>query len=189
MSCNWRNTAEQDGNRVHIGFGQDPGQAGKSQALHLGRALSGFTVTAAPESGDKLTRFGPFSSQCRAGNVKIRRGAWNEELFRVLEGFPDLAHDDEVDACSGALEMLNPQMNSWGIYEAARRRAEKLKHPEPVEECYVRVKAPAGIGAVQTKSNRHITAGLDGIVEMSEEDAACLIPAGWIKLPDGAATT
>jgi len=41
--------------------------------------------------GDKLTRFGPFSSQCRAGNVKIRRGAWNEELFRVLEGFPDLA--------------------------------------------------------------------------------------------------
>ncbi len=49
---------------------------------------------------DKLTRFGPFSSQCRAGNVKIRRGSWNEELFRVLEGFPDLAHDDEVDACS-----------------------------------------------------------------------------------------
>jgi hypothetical protein len=44
----------------------------------------------ARESGDKLTRFGPFSSQCRAGNVKIRRGAGNEELFRVLEGFPDL---------------------------------------------------------------------------------------------------
>ena len=66
-----------------------------------------------PESGDKLTRFGSFSSQCRAGNVKIRRESWNEELFRVLKGFPDLAHDDEVDACSGALEMLNPQMNSW----------------------------------------------------------------------------
>jgi len=73
-------------------------------------ALSGFIVTPAPESGDKLTRFGPFSSQCRVVNVKIRRGSWNEELFRVLEGFPDLAHDDEVDACSGALEMLNPQM-------------------------------------------------------------------------------
>jgi hypothetical protein len=58
--------------------------------------------------------------------VKIRRGAWNEELFRVLEGFPDLAHDDEVDACSGALERLNPQMESWGIYEAARRKAEQL---------------------------------------------------------------
>jgi predicted phage terminase large subunit-like protein len=85
-------TAEQDGKRVRIGFGHDPGQAGKSHALHLARALDGFTVTPAPESGDKLTRFGPFSSQCRAGNVKIRRGVWNEELLRVLDGFPDLAH-------------------------------------------------------------------------------------------------
>jgi len=82
-------------------------QAGKSQAQHLVRALSGFTVRPATESGNKLTRFGPFSTQCGAGNVKIRRGSWNEELFRILEGFPDLAHDDEVDACSGALEMLN----------------------------------------------------------------------------------
>ena len=129
-----RNTAEQDGPRVRIAFGQDPGQAGKSQALHLVRALDGFTATPAPESGDKLTRFGPFSSQCRAGNVKIRRGAWNEELFRVLEGFPELAHDDEVDACSGALEMLNPQMNGWGHYEFMRRKAQELKEqhtPEP----------------------------------------------------------
>ena len=74
--------------------------AGKSQAPQLVRVLSGFTVAAAPEGSDKLTRFGPFSSQCRAGNVKILPGSWNEELFRVLEGFPDLAHDDGVDACS-----------------------------------------------------------------------------------------
>ena len=59
--------------------------------------------------------------------MKIRRGSWNEELFRVLEGFPDLAHDDEVDACSGALEMLNPQMKDWGFYEATRRKAEQLR--------------------------------------------------------------
>ena len=117
-------TAGQDGNRVHIGFGQDPGQAGKSQAQHLVRALSAFTVTPGRESGDKLTRFGPFSSQCRAGNVNFLRGLWNEDLFRVLEGFPDLAHDDEVDACSGALEMLNPQMNGWGAFEALRQRVE-----------------------------------------------------------------
>ncbi len=133
------NTAAQDGKRVHIGFGKDPGQAGKSQALHLVRAFSGFTVTPAAESGDKLTRFGPFSSQCRAGNVKILRGPWNEDLFRVLEGFPDLAHDDEVDACSGALEMLNPNVNSWGAFEAARLKAEQLQaerqrnKPQPIQ--------------------------------------------------------
>ena len=70
----------------------------------------------------------------RVGNVEIRRGAWNEELCRVREGFPDLAHDDEVDACSGALEMLNPPMPSWGAYELARHLAEKAfaeQHPKP----------------------------------------------------------
>jgi len=100
------------------------------------RALSGFTVRAATESGDKLTRFGPFSSQCCAGNVKIRRGSWNEELFRVLEGFPDLAHDDEVDACSGALEMLNPEMPGRGLYELYREQAEaaaERSKPQPVQ--------------------------------------------------------
>jgi predicted phage terminase large subunit-like protein len=120
-------TASKDGKPVKIGFGQDPGQAGKTQALYLVRALSGFTVRPASESGDKLTRFGPFSSQCRAGNVKILRGPWNEDLCRVLEGFPDLAHDDEVDACSGALEMLNPQMKGYGIFELYRRQAEQLQ--------------------------------------------------------------
>jgi hypothetical protein len=102
------------------------------------RALSGFTVVSAQESGDKLTRFGPFSSQCRAGNVKILRGTWAEELFRVLEGFPDLAHDDEIDACSGALEMLNPHMKSWGSYEYMRQRAQAAqpgaKPPPPQTE-------------------------------------------------------
>ena len=56
---------------MHIGFGQDREQAGKSRAQHLVRTLGGFTVDPASESGDKLIRFGPFSSQCRAGNVKI----------------------------------------------------------------------------------------------------------------------
>ena len=68
--------------------------------------------------------------------MKIQRGSWNEELFRVLEGFPDLAHDDEVDACSGALEMLNPPMEGWGFFELQRQRAEEIMRrdkptPEP----------------------------------------------------------
>ena len=160
-----RNTAEQDGNRVRIGFGQDPGQAGKSQALHLVRALSAYTVRGASESGDKLTRFGPFSSQCRAGNVKIRRGAWNEELFRVLEGFPDLAHDDEVDACSGALEMLNPNSKDWGYIEWLREAAgekKKQRQPEPREPNYA-------IGSVQWEEKQKKRRAAD-LARAAEED-------------------
>jgi hypothetical protein len=51
----------------------------------------------------------------------------DEDLFRVLEGFPDLAHDDEVDACSGALEMLNPDMKGYGMFEFYHRQAEQLR--------------------------------------------------------------
>ena len=61
-------TAAQDGKRVRIGFGKDPGQAGKNQAPPGARAQR-FHRGPGAGSGDKLTRFGPFSSQCRAGNV------------------------------------------------------------------------------------------------------------------------
>jgi hypothetical protein len=58
------------------------------------------------------------------------------------------------------------------------------KPPEPI---HVRLKAPPRIGAVQTLSGRHITIGEDRIVEMSAEDANCLIPDGWIKLAEWSA--
>ncbi len=73
--------------------------AGKASRLAKSGTYAG-KIPKGAESGDKLTRF---SSQCRAGNLKILRGLWNEDLFRVLEGFADLAHDDEVDVTSGAL--------------------------------------------------------------------------------------
>ena len=58
--------------------------------------------------------------------MKVLRAPWNEDLFRVLEGFPELAHDDEVDACGGALEILNPDIKGYAIYELYRQKAEEL---------------------------------------------------------------
>lgn len=104
-------------------------------------------MTGYSESGDKLTRFGPFSSQCRAGNIKVARALWNEDLFRALEGFPDLAHDDEVDACSGALEMLNPPMKDWGLYEVTRQRSEELDTRKAGGGYSERVRMEAASGA------------------------------------------
>jgi len=73
---------------THIGMVADHRPARTGPFTSYARSAASAWISAR-ESGDKLTRFGPFSSQCRADNVKIRRGAWNEELFRVLEGFPD----------------------------------------------------------------------------------------------------
>ena len=104
-----RNMASQDGRDVTIGLPQDPGQAGKAQARSLTAMLAGHTVRARPESGAKPTRFGPFSAQCEAGNVRFLRGGWNDEFFDQLEGFPDAPHDDHADACSGAFNYLAEQ--------------------------------------------------------------------------------
>jgi predicted phage terminase large subunit-like protein len=100
-----KNTASLDGPSCSIGIPQDP-QAGKSQAQYLIRQLSGYDARARIERGEKPVRFSPFSAQCEAGNVKVLRALWNTALFDNLEAFPDAAHDDTADSCSGAFGML-----------------------------------------------------------------------------------
>jgi hypothetical protein len=46
----------------------------------------------------------------------------------------------------------------------------------------VRLRAPAGVGAVQTLSGRHLNVAANGTVEMSQSDAAPLLSAGWEKV-------
>lgn len=104
-----KNTALQDGFSVKIGIEQDPGQAGVSEADYLVRQLSGFPVYTNKVSKDKVTRALPVSSQCEANNVKMLIAKWNEEFFREAENFPEGAHDDQIDALSGAFNMMAEQ--------------------------------------------------------------------------------
>jgi hypothetical protein len=53
----------------------------------------------------------------------------------------DLAHDDEVDACSGALEILNPQMNSWGASKRFARRWRSCNRPNALGFAFARLMA------------------------------------------------
>lgn len=102
-------TASQDQARyglVRIGLNQDPGQAGKSQVAYLIRQLAGYVVESERETGSKATRAAPLASQAEAGNVMLIQGDWNEDFIAELTTFPAGAHDDQVDAASGAFEML-----------------------------------------------------------------------------------
>ena len=96
--------AEYECNTIHIP--QDPGQAGKEQAASYKRFLAGFTVKTHVVTGSKITRAEPFSAQVQAGNVMLLDGAWNEQFLSELEGFPDAAHDDLVDAASDAFSAV-----------------------------------------------------------------------------------
>lgn len=101
------NTASHDGIATEISLPQDPGQAGKSQVATLINLLSAYAVSASPESGDKVTRFKPFSAQAEAGNVDVVRGGWNDVWFSELEGFPEGTHDDDADSTSRAYNALS----------------------------------------------------------------------------------
>ena len=108
------NMASQDGPGVTVGLPQDPGQAGKAQISSLTRMLAGYPIEASPETGDKITRFSPFSAQAEAGNVLVLRGDWNERWFQMLEGFPELPHDDDVDSTSRAFQLVaGSSMAEW----------------------------------------------------------------------------
>lgn len=101
-----QNTASLDGPRVKIVIEQDPGQAGVSEADYLVRNLAGYQVSVNKVTKDKITRAKPVSSQAEAGNIKILQARWNDEFFSELENFPESGHDDQVDAFSGAFNML-----------------------------------------------------------------------------------
>jgi predicted phage terminase large subunit-like protein len=106
-------TARQDelqyGQTSHliIGIEQEGGSAGKNDASHYTRLLAGYDVRMYPARDNKVLRATPVAAQCKAGNVVMVEGAWNEDFLSEAEAFPSKKHhDDQVDACSGAFNAL-----------------------------------------------------------------------------------
>lgn len=126
------NTAKRDGTAVKISIPQDPGQAGKTQALYMTRALSGFSVEATTESGDKVTRAEPLASQVNVGNVMMLRAPWNDALVAELRVFPNGANDDQVDGLSRAFNGLIT--TNTGLLDFMRQQADSLKNSDKGKE-------------------------------------------------------
>lgn len=95
-----------DGTDVIIYIEQEPGSGGKESADNTIRNLAGFRCIADRPTGDKIKRADVFAVQLNAGNVYMLRGNWNAEYKRELEYFPYGKYKDQVDASSGAFNML-----------------------------------------------------------------------------------
>jgi len=89
-----------------IGIEQEPGSGGKESAEATKKNLAGFSVHADRPTGDKVYRADPFSVQVNEGNVILIDGDWIEEFKEELELFPNGTFKDQVDAASGAFNML-----------------------------------------------------------------------------------
>jgi predicted phage terminase large subunit-like protein len=103
-----RSVAEADGLDVPIRMEQEPGSSGIAVIDRYGRdTLQGWDFKGLRSTGDKAERAKPFSAQCEAGNVRLVRAPWNADFLNELAIFPNReAHDDQVDAASGAFREL-----------------------------------------------------------------------------------
>lgn len=109
-----KQTAELDGKAVDIYMEQEPGSAGVNTIDHYARTvLKGWTFRGVRSTGPKEVRANPVSSAAEAGNVKLVRGAWINDFLDEAESFPGGAHDDQVDAVSGAIDKLTNR-RTWG---------------------------------------------------------------------------
>lgn len=110
-----KSTARHDGHEVHIGISQDPAQAGKSQIRHYARdVLAGYVVKGYLETGSKETRAAIPAAAAANSLVHLLDGPWVDEFLDEVTGFPE-GHDDQVDAWSGAHDMLT----AFGTAETA----------------------------------------------------------------------
>jgi predicted phage terminase large subunit-like protein len=101
----WQHTSL-DGMFVKVGIEQEPGSGGKESAESTVRNLAGYSVTVDHPTGDKIFRADPFSVQVNYGNVIMLRGDWNRAFIDELRMFPFGTYKDQVDAASGAFQML-----------------------------------------------------------------------------------
>jgi len=103
-----RQCAEMDGPSTKIYMEQEPGSSGINTIDHYAReVLKGMDFRADRVTGNKVIRAGPVSAAAQAGNVKLMRAAWVQAFLDELLLFPNGAHDDQVDALSGAFSTLN----------------------------------------------------------------------------------
>lgn len=102
------NTASQDGKSVAVRWEMEGGASGKRDNRYLAGKLAGYDARGVRPQGDKLTRARALSAQALAGNVKLLRGPWNGPWLTHMHGQPELAHDDIMDASSGAFNELTP---------------------------------------------------------------------------------
>lgn len=92
--------------RVPVVIEQEPGSSGKSVIVYAKRLLQGYAVRGEKVTGPKDLRANPLAAAAGNGMVFLLRGSWNEDFVEEAVAFPTGAHDDAVDAASGAYDQL-----------------------------------------------------------------------------------
>jgi predicted phage terminase large subunit-like protein len=100
-------TALMDGVGVKQGIEVAGVQRGMHQILMREPSLVRVGFWPVEVTADKLARCNPWLARAEQGMVAFVRGSWNQHALDEICGFPEVDHDDVVDAISGAVDMLD----------------------------------------------------------------------------------
>lgn len=122
-------TAALDGKAVQIHIAQDPGSAGKRDAVAIAKRLAGYRVEVERVSGSKESRARAFASQVNVGNVlvvnqaeKVKTGphmgkSITSAAISMMSNFPGGTNKkDFVDAAADAFNQIAKPRQQWGVY-------------------------------------------------------------------------
>ena len=108
-----RDTALSDGPEVVQSVETAGTQKGLLDMLLAERTLSGIAFRGVTPTQDKITRAQPLLARAEQGKLFLVRAEWNNGLIDELCAFPEVEHDDQVDAVSGMLTACAAE--SWLI--------------------------------------------------------------------------
>lgn len=104
-------TADRDGLSVPIAVEEEGGSSGKLAMRDLRRrVLRGHTVVPVRPTGSKLARARIVAQHSANGDVEMVIAPWNQAWLDEATSFPEVAHDDQVDAVAHAFHYLAPRV-------------------------------------------------------------------------------
>ena len=77
-------------------------------------------------------RADPFATQVEAGNVKLKKGAWNHDFIEEAKVYPVGKYKDQVDSAAGAFNKL-ALVKRW---LPAQGTNSKPQQPKPKEDVF-----------------------------------------------------
>ncbi len=102
-----KQAANMDGIETKVYIEQEPGSSGINTIDNYRRkVLVGYSVNAYRPQESKVVRASPLASAAEAGNVYLINNKYTSDFLDELELFPLGAHDDMIDACSCAVNIL-----------------------------------------------------------------------------------
>lgn len=123
-----KQTAIADGRRVVVAVEQEPGSGGKESAQATVRNLAGFIVRVDKPVGNKIARADAFATQVNEGMVSAFAGPWLGTYLQELRLFWFGPFKDQVDASSGAFNLLVTRVRVGALAQPLATPA-----PEPVQ--------------------------------------------------------